>query len=204
MVIEALAPPGPWSKGAAVAPAVESSRADLIVQADADCFTEGLAGAVRVVEDGAPWAIPHNNVHRLTEEGTAATLAGIGWRDQPLDQRPYPGIAGGGIVVASREVALAVRLDPRFQGWGQEDECHAMALMTIVGDPWRGDADLVHLFHPPQERMTRRRGSEASWQLRRRYAAARNDPVAMRALIEESRLAIPASQHPRDDPSPVG
>lgn len=82
---------------------------------------------------------------------------------------------------------------------GQEDESWACALHTLLGEPWRGDADLVHLFHPPQERMTRRRGSQESWRLRNRYFAARDDPAAIRGLIEESRDHHPAFQPTGDD-----
>lgn len=186
-VVEAPAPEGPWRKGAAVNPAVEGSDAEIIVQADADCFTEGLVDAVRAIEDGVGWAVPHALVHRLSAEGTAAVFAGNDWRGQKLVQRPYQGFLGGGILVARREVFEAVPLDPRFEGWGSEDESHALALNALFGRPWRGTADLVHLFHPPQERESRRRGSRESWALRRRYFGARRDPAAMRALLEEAR-----------------
>lgn len=197
-VVEAPAPDGPWCKGAALARAIEETDCEIVIQSDADCFTDGIAGAVLAVEEGAPWAIPHTLLHRLSQEGTEAVVAGAEWRGQPLDQPPYKGIAGGGVVVVRRETLLTAPLDCRFQGWGQEDECHAVALTTIAGEPWRGDADLFHLWHPPQKRMTRRRGSRASWDLRRRYFAARDDRVAMTRLIEESRDQS-ADEHPRDD-----
>jgi hypothetical protein len=34
-------------------------------------------------------------------------------------ERPYQGIAGGGLLVASREVIATIPPDPRFTGWGQ-------------------------------------------------------------------------------------
>jgi len=198
-VVEAPASDGPWCKGAALAPVIEDCDAAIVVQADADVWTDGLGKAVSAVEDGAPWAIPHLLVHRLSEDGTAAMLAGKAWKDQPLDQRPYRGIQGGGIVVATSDVMRAVPVDSRFTAWGQEDECHAAALNALVGPPWRGDAVLWHCWHPPQPRMTRRRGSRESWELRKCYMQARKDPCAMSALIEESRVVSPTAQHPRDD-----
>lgn len=196
-VIEAFQVPesGTWRKATAINPAVESCDAEIIIQADADIWTEGLADAVEAVEDGALWALPHTQVRRLSAEGTAAVLTGAPWADQPLAQRSYQGIIGGGYVVAPRVALQAVPLDPRFVGWGNEDEAHAMALSTLLGEPWRGAADLIHLWHPPQERWTRRRGSRESWALRQRYAAARDDHTAMSALIEESRDASQAHQH---------
>jgi hypothetical protein len=193
-VVEARAPSDPWSKGAAVNPSLAVSDAEIVVLADADVWTDGLGEAVEQVEAGAAWAIPHTLVHRLSEDGTVATLAGEDWRGQPVDQAPYRGLPGGGAVAAPMSVLQSVPLDHRFLGWGQEDECHAFALSTLVGEPWRGEADLFHLWHPPQERLSRRRGSTASWELRRRYHQARREPRAMRALIEESRDASPTAE----------
>jgi hypothetical protein len=167
--------------------------------ADADVWTSGLKDAVDAVDAGAAWAVPHMNVHRLSLEGTNAVLGGARWRSQPLEQRPYPGVIGGGYVVARRETLLDCPLDPRFVGWGQEDECHGLALRALHGQPWRGFADLVHLHHPPQHRMSRVRGSKEGWRLRRRYHEARNDPARMARLIEEAKSAYesaePALQH---------
>lgn len=186
-VVEALAPAGEWCKGAALIPAVESCEAEIVIQADADVWCDGLEAAVAAVEAGAGWAVPHKLVHRLSKEGTSAVLAGAAWREQPTDQKPYEGILGGGIVVARRDVFRDVPIDSRFEGWGQEDESHALALNALHGDPWRGRADLIHLFHPPQPRDSRRKGSSESWKLRRRYFAARRKPGAIRALLEEGR-----------------
>jgi hypothetical protein len=195
-VVEASAPEGEWSKGAAVNAAVERCEADIVIQADADVWTDRLEDAVAAVDAGAAWAVPHLKVHRLSETATAEVTAGTPWRETKREgryaQRPYGGILGGGIVVAPREVLLAAPLDPRFRSWGNEDEAHALALSALFGRPWRGTADLLHLWHPPQERMTRRRGSKESWELRCRYFTARNDPDAMRALLEEGRCPLPA------------
>ncbi len=189
---EAPAPEGEWCKAAAVNPVVEASNGKIVVQADADLWCDGLMEAVEVVERGASWSVPHLKVHRLSQGGTEAVLTGEHWRPQTLTQRPYQGFLGGGIVVARKEVFLQARLDPRFRNWGSEDEAHAFALGCLFGKPWRGTADLIHLFHPPQERDNRRWGSRESWHLRRRYFEARRNPEAMRALLEEARCPSPA------------
>lgn len=201
-------PAGPWVKALAVTPAVAASRADVIVVADADCWTDGLPAAIDAVAAGAPWAIPHTGVFRLDEHGTTAVLQGARWDDQPLTQRPYRGIPGGGFVVAHREVIEQVPLDSRFVGWGQEDECWAVALSTLVGAPWRGHEPLIHLYHPSQERLTRRKGSLEGWELRRRYIQARGNAPAMAVLLEEAKThaAIHALESAGHDhpPVPVG
>jgi hypothetical protein len=193
-VIEAPVRDGEWCKGAAVNPVVaEIEDGEIVIQADADCWTDGLAEAVAAVEDGVGWAVPHRFVHRLSEGATAAVLGGEDWREQTDLGRPaYEGLLGGGIVVTRAETLRAAPLDPRFLSWGQEDESHAYALDCLFGTPWRGIANLVHLYHPPQPRASRRKGSAESWELRRRYRRASLDPDAMSALLEEARCPSPA------------
>lgn len=101
-------PDGPWCKALALRAALSQVSVDAdstLIVADADVWCDGLAQAVEAVENGAPWAIPHLNVVRLKEDGTE-------------EERPYPGLEGGGIVVLAREVILSCPPDPRFVGWG--------------------------------------------------------------------------------------
>lgn len=186
---------GPWCKAAAVMPAVEAAEDGVVIVADADCWTDRLSAAVAAVDAGAPWAMPHRLVRRLDEVGTVAVIAGAAWDAAVVAEQPYDGVHGGGFVVARRETLLRVPIDARFVGWGNEDESWAIALTATVGEPWRGQADLVHLWHPPQARWTRRRGSPASWKLRRRYVRAAGDSAVMAALIEEARDAHQPALH---------
>ena len=182
-------PDGPWIKALAVVPTLERSEAAIVIVHDADVSCDGIPEAVQAVEDGAPWALPHLRVHRLTEHGLP-------------ERRPYDGIKGGGIVVARRETLLEIPLDPRFVGWGQEDHSWGLALRVLAGAPWRGTADLVHHWHPPQERLCRKRGSEAGWRLFRRYWRARANPKDMRRIVEEARAALEPHQSAlRDRPA---
>jgi hypothetical protein len=184
--ILAEAPPGPWSKGAAVADGLRQTTADVLVVADADVWCDSLGDAVDAVRDGWPWMIPHDQVHRLDQGSTAAVLAGAlpgpGLR---LAQSAYRGYEGGGITVVRREAYERAPLDRRFAGWGQEDESWALALRTLAGPPWRGTAPLWHLWHPPQRRDSRRWGSPASRALYQRYRRASGRPDLMRDLLAE-------------------
>lgn len=179
-------PQGGWCKAAAVMPAIWRSCADIVIVADADVWTDGIDAAVEAVHEGARWAVPHRPVRRLSEASTAAVLGGHPLNhDLSLEQRAYIGVETGGVLVAQREVLLDVPMDHRFVGWGQEDESWSLALRELVGAPWRGRADLWHMWHPPQPRETRRRGSTAGWDLHRRYHRAAGRPNVMRDLIEE-------------------
>lgn len=184
----AVCPAERWVKAAAAMPAVQHSSASVVVVADADVWCDGLDAAVAAVLDGEAWAIPHGKVHRLTRDATQLVLEGQApatLTGHVHEQIPYTGIAGGGLVVLRREVALDVPLDPRFEGWGGEDHSWGYALQTLAGRPWRGDAPLWHLWHPAAPRLSRKIGSEPSEALRRRYWAAMSNPQAMRNLIEE-------------------
>jgi len=196
-----------WVKAEATMPAVRASTADVLVIADADVWTDGLPEAVRAVELGAGWAKPHKLVHRLTAESTDRYIAGEPWEGLDLDRKSYVGIAGGGYVVAKRETLLDIPLDPRFVGWGQEDESWAVALHLLAGMAYLGRADLIHLWHPPQPRLTDRRGSEESWLLMRRYVNARRNPEAMRDLVAEIKETHDLEPHqpgvPDSAPRPV-
>lgn len=179
---------GPWSKGTAVADALTRTDAEVLVIADADVWVPSIPQAVEAVASGQPWVVPHRYVHRLDRRSTEAVLT-IKPTCTPnkLTQPPYQGVIGGGVTVLRREVYEDCPLDPRFLGWGQEDESWGLALRTLHGEPMRFDAKLYHHWHLPQERLDRRTGSLEGRALWRRYGAAFGKPDAMRALIAEYR-----------------
>ncbi len=180
---------GAFSRSQAILDGARRSSGDVLVIADADVWCDPAPAVAKVAETG--WAIPHTLIHRLSEDSTAAALDGADWQGLPLstdnrqDSRPYRGNETGTLVVFDRYILGAVSPDPRFVGWGQEDVAWSIALRTLVGAPWRGDADLVHFWHPPQERRSRIVGSVAGEALATRYRRARNRPMEMRSLIEE-------------------
>jgi len=179
-----------FRKGVCVADGVARARGDIIVVADADVCCDGLPAAVEAVLAGAGWAMPHHRVLRLSP---GATLEAVQSGHLPqvrtastYMQRPYVGVPGGGIVVLHRDTYARAPIDPRFAGWGQEDEAWAVALTTLVGQPRRGVADLYHLWHAPQARMSRTVGSTASRILLQRYRGVRSSPRNMAALVAEA------------------
>jgi hypothetical protein len=174
---------GRWCKADAVADALRRSDADILVIADADVWTDELAQAVTAVQAGAGWAIPHWNVLRLTDDGTTAFLAGE--REQVEIEEKHTGAPAGGIVVLPRATYDRMPLDPRFIGWFGEDRSWAYALRTLVGEVARFQSPLWHLWHPPQARRSRTRGSPENQALCARYFECLLDVDAMRSLVEE-------------------
>lgn len=143
-----------WVKGAAILDALNRSTADVIVIADADVMVhpDALRASVTAVMEGAAWSMPHRFVHRADRESTLAlnALPEL-MRPMKLDRTMYEGVPGGGIVVVRHVNYRAVGGIPlAFQGWGSEDKCLALICDKLLGPCVRGDADLIHLWHPPQ------------------------------------------------------
>lgn len=155
-VVAGACPDGPWVKALAVGDALTRADGDILCVADADVLTPGVGDAVAAVVAGAPWAIPHRRVYRLTPEATTAVLAGgplpdpVGGRRARIQpgRRPstlivnagpvresHDGLIGGGMVVLTRDLYDRVPLDPRFLGWGQEDSSWGLALLAVAPGP---------------------------------------------------------------------
>ncbi len=195
-VLTASPPDGPWCKAAAVAAALSCTNDGRLVIADADAWCDSVADAVDALDDHC-WAIPHQQVLRLSEKATADLLAGAEPGLTDLDGSPYWGTQGGGIVAVRRETYLDVPLDPRFLGWGGEDHAWGIALHQLAGRPWIGRHNLIHLWHPPQPEAPPVRGpksrtkipNEANRALDDRYRHAKASRREMRALVDEAREA---------------
>lgn len=188
------ATPGGYSRTRAILDGAAKTDADVLVITDADVWVDDLAETIeRAVQHG--WAVPHRLIHRLSPESTEKVLAGADWRGLPLstdnhqDSRPYTGHEAGTLLAVRRDVLELAPPDPRFVGWGSEDDAWAYALRCLVGTPWRGRADLVHLWHPAQPRDSREIGNQANDRLLRRYIDAHQDAAAMSALLAEARLS---------------
>lgn len=189
---------GAWCKAEAVADALTRTDADVFCIADADCWVD-LPDAC-LVGGQLDVLFPHWQVIRLNEQATARVYS-AGLPDAPspsdLTQAAYVGKVGGGVVVVTRDLYERAPFDPRFLGWGREDEAFGRALLTLKRSHRHGDATLYHLFHEPQERQNRTQGSDANEQLWHRYRSAAGDVEAMRALIEEGRCCLrPSSPAP--------
>lgn len=181
----------PFNKAQAIRDGFKQSFGRIIVVHDSDLYTPGLLEAVDHVERKYKWAIPHSVVHRLTENETARTLEGNLPDLGQTHEKPYRGVIGGGIVVLRRDLFEQCPPDNRFTGWGGEDEAWGYALKISANQPApRGNHPLIHLWHPPQERMNRTYGSAESKQLVERYRLAARQRSAMLRLIDEHAHSI--------------
>jgi hypothetical protein len=182
---------GPFNRAALLRRGVTEVCGDIIVAHDADCWCPDLPEAVRQVQQGRSWVVPHTMVHRLSPESSARFMDGAALEglplstDNPQDSRPYRGVVGGGVVVLTRSAFHQTPPDPRFAGWGGEDEAWGYALAAAVGKAARMGGPLVHLWHPPQPRQSRVVGNEENQALLRRYRKAKGHRQSMRRLAKE-------------------
>lgn len=188
-----------WRKGVAIERGIDAWTIDLTepkvwIVADADVVMSGPDGqrdlieaVARVASGAVAWAVPHLKVHRHPAAGTHAIIHGIAAHELPdPGVEIHQGHPGGGLVVLSPKiVAERVLPDPRYAGWGQEDDSWAFAIKTLHGAPWRGRAPLHHLWHKPQQRQSRNVGSAEGEALYRRYLGALEHRRPMRALVDE-------------------
>ena len=143
-----------WTKAYAIQRAIDQTSADVFVVADSDCLCEATVPAALAVLAGThQWAFPHTQIRRLTEAASAEVRAGAAPHlGMECEHPPYAGVAGGGIVVLTREAWATAPMDPRFKVTHGEDVAWARALAYLCGKPWypnREKSPLYHLYHPP-------------------------------------------------------
>ena len=153
-IIEGFCSTVSWVKGAAVQDALNRCTAEILVIADADVMVDpsALECAVQRVQSGAPWAMPHHFVHRADAQETERLCASSELTlPRMLDRPVYAGFEGGGIVVVRHVDYDAIGGIPLgFRGWGHEDQALAAICTKLLGPCERGEANLVHLWHPMQ------------------------------------------------------
>lgn len=175
----------PWCKAPAVAAALEHSAAKWIIITDADVWCENWDDFHHgVLASENNWGIPHKSINRLDRSSTERVLSGGPWGGA-LARPQYRSVAGGGTVMLKREMYDEVPLDPRFVGWGYEDECWGLALRTLFGEPYTGRDKMWHLWHPPAVPRTGRVSNPESRALRQRYHQAVYKPKLMRQILAE-------------------
>jgi hypothetical protein len=181
-----------FSRAEAIVRGLYRSFGKIIVVHDSDSWCDGLNEAVARVAQGTKWAIPHGKVHRLDSDASERLLEGSEGILGPCHEKPYRGVPAGGIVVVARDAIEACPPDVRFQGWGGEDVAWGTALKSTVGEPWRGESPLLHIWHPPPERRTRASGSAENDALMFRYTRIGRRPSMMRRVVQEARRAADA------------
>ncbi len=183
--------PGPgFSRAAAVNDAAGRATRDVFLICDCDLVfpAEGVA---RALTSGAPWMIPYTICSGLSQADTAEVLDGAHDPARLDDLAPVSvreGTIGGMCLVPREAFARVGGMDPRFRGWGCEDNAFYMAMGTLVGEPARLPCTIHHLWHPDGRPASAQAGLYIQNRaLYARYLAAHGDPGAMSAILDEWR-----------------
>jgi hypothetical protein len=183
----------PWSKAEAYKDALEGATGAVLVLTDCDVFLPGVEKAVSsVLFEDYDWCRAHDQVWRFNQKASQLIFHGKAkpselpaW--QACERLPYRQDAAGAGTVLHRDTFLSVPMDPRFLGWGLEDDAWRYALQTFCQEAPRIAAPCYHLWHPPQPTQIRE-GSIESKALWLRYVQAWNSPNReedMSKLLEE-------------------
>lgn len=176
----------PFSKARAVFDALKTSTADIIVVHDADSWSDATPAAITSVAVGAAsWVVPFRTVRRLDEAATKAIIEDGAEMGGKLIKTPHRMVPGGGICVLHREHYEQAPLDPRFVGWGHEDECWGLALQHLLGRPTITGDILWHLYHPPADK-SHTPDKKYSRYMRGLYNRARRKPAEMDSLLSRA------------------
>ena len=183
----------PFSKSVALQACAADATGDVLILLDADtwCDVPTIRHAVEVAAEGA-LVMPGKVAHRLGQDVTDRLLASDPACDWPtilpseVEQSVRP---VGFLHVLSREVWDATNgYDPRFRGWGGEDNVFTYAVETLVGPVVRLTGTLYSLWHPRPRDNGRRiwaGQTERNGALIQQYVKARGNRPRMQALVRE-------------------
>lgn len=130
--------------------AAEAGKWDVAVLHDADCWVE-LESIVAAVEAAGPLTYAWDRLVSLTESATVRFHNGV--RDfadgDAYRVRPPGRLPPGGPRVVTRDLwEKTGGFDPRFKGWGYEDNAFRHACKQAAGPTRRVEGVLFQLWHP--------------------------------------------------------
>lgn len=180
---------GPFNRSAAINNAA-AGKWDVLVIADADVLADhnAISHAVEACSDGRVH-LPYQRRMMVSELGTRRILRGhkgswSGWSTPDTNRQHC-----SSVVVLNRALWDSVGgFDPRFEGWGAEDDAFVTACDTLAGHHVRHAGNVWHLWHRPSPHRNHRSPLYvAAVALLKRYQGC--DKTAMTQLLAEDRSA---------------
>ncbi len=196
----------PFNKAKAFNQAAKQATGDYFILADADImFGTKLIDRMATFAQEHDWIIPWRTCYELSKEYSARFYDNetfvlpkmitvedlypqtVVIRNHSITNQ-YVNLYetdGAYINVISREAFEEIKgLDERFIGWGCEDLALAAALNTLVGQPYRMNERIFHLYHDRKTGVANPR-YKANEELWFRYKEALGDVTKMRSIIDE-------------------
>jgi hypothetical protein len=182
----------PYQKAEAFNRARSQASGDVLILADGDCYTapdqiRKLAADAHHGVWGWPWDALIRTGHPHASSITARTDTDLRVRD---GDRKHGGTAGGIVIMPAAYWDHVGGLDPRFVGWGGEDNALIASVAVFYGPPVRIPGPMFHLWHPVSpdrwSPVDPARLEQPNWKLWARYRDAVT-PAEMLALIDERR-----------------
>ena len=188
----------PFSKTIAVNRCYRRTTSDVLAIIDADVWIEPevlLKAASEVRGAPSTWVRPCDRVMRLSRPTTQMLVqsdpsSAFPELTEADCERITPTV--GLACVFSRSMFEAVGgMDPRFRGWGWEDNAWIYLLTSLAGPATVMDNFVFHLWHPrahhPDGRPAWSGQTTSNIELGLRYKRARKNRSALDALIREVR-----------------
>lgn len=170
----------PFSRGSTLNQLAARSTAPVLVIADADVVAEPyqVHAAVEQCQQAATgMVLAFDDYVPLSPEATTLVYAGDleHLAGQPV--APWTCISAL-FAITRKHFHAAGGFDPRFRGWGREDDAFKHAVETLVGHTWRISGRCYHLNHPRE--LVKPRDNEA---MLRQYVKAAGHRHQMRELV---------------------
>lgn len=172
------------SKAEAVNNGVSFATGDKLAIIDADTVITAKQLSQGLLQ--GEWVVPYNRCLNLTQEATEGLLD---YEDLPFDLLPIEGerhkhnYAGGVNIISRRLFDEVGGFDPRYEGWGGEDESFGRAVDTMFQPAVFVPGDVYHLWHVEDDtkKQFNQRVNLQMWK-RYRWATGRQD--RMRKVLE--------------------
>lgn len=188
----------PFSKTIAVNRAAARATGDVLAILDADTWVrvERVKKVVAAIESGeVPWAMPCSRAYRLTRLFTSRLLRMPPEGTFPIvktrtDCEEIVGAVGFMHIFPRGAWEAVGGMDPRFRGWGGEDNAITWAMDTMWGQHVQFPSTALHLWHD-RPRLDGKRiwvgQTDRNRPLISRYRRALGRPDRMKVLVDEVR-----------------
>jgi predicted glycosyltransferase involved in capsule biosynthesis len=148
----------PYSKTIAINNAYKKSTAEILAMVDADVWLDPqilLDAAAFITSNPNSWIRPCTDVYRIKKTKTKEIISGDPSFSFPeITQKDCERVSvavGGVFVFSKKQFETLGGMDPRFRGWGGEDNAWTIIMNKKFSYSQRWNKNLYHLWHPREK-----------------------------------------------------